>query len=31
MAQVTVQQILPQGYVAFAQSHKLPGDVRKAV
>jgi Putative transposase/Transposase zinc-binding domain len=31
MAQVTIQQILQEGYAAFAQSHKLPGYVRKAV
>ena len=31
MAQVTVQQILHQGYTAFAQSHPLPAFVRKAV
>jgi Putative transposase/Transposase zinc-binding domain len=31
MAQVTVQQILQQGYTAFERSHQLPGYVRKAV
>jgi hypothetical protein len=31
MGQVTVQHILQQGYAAFAQSHPLPGYVRKAV
>jgi Putative transposase/Transposase zinc-binding domain len=31
MARVTVQQILHQGYAAFAQRHPLPGYVRKAV
>jgi hypothetical protein len=31
MARVTVQQILQQGYAAFAQSQQLPGYVRKAV
>jgi hypothetical protein len=31
MGRVTVQQILQQGYAAFAQSHPLPGYVRKAV
>jgi hypothetical protein len=31
MAQVTVQQIWQQGYTACAQSHTLPGYVRKAV
>jgi Transposase zinc-binding domain len=27
---VTVQQILPQGYTAFAQRHQLPASVRQA-
>jgi hypothetical protein len=31
MAQVTVQQIVPQGYAALERSHPLPGYVRKAV
>jgi hypothetical protein len=31
MAQVTVQQILQQGYAGFERSHPLPGYVRKAV
>jgi hypothetical protein len=31
MAQVTVQQILHQGYTAYERSHKRPGYVRKAV
>jgi Transposase zinc-binding domain len=31
LAQVTVQQILQEGYTAFERSHPLPGYVRKAV
>jgi hypothetical protein len=31
MGQGTVQQILQQGYTAFACHHPLPGSVRKAV
>jgi hypothetical protein len=30
MAQVTVQQILPEGYAAFERSHRLPASVRQA-